>query len=75
MLTAGRDLDYDNYHHTDTASCVINESAAQVLGFANTVGQNHKRRHYQLNIVRRGNDFTSAPKKKKKKIMRLPNPQ
>lgn len=37
-LTAGRDIDYDSYH-TDTASCVINESAAHVLGFANPVGQ------------------------------------
>jgi len=37
-LMAGRDLDYEVYH-TDTASCVINESAAHVLGFANPVGQ------------------------------------
>ncbi|MFL5746232.1 MAG: ABC transporter permease [Niastella sp.] len=37
-LTEGRDVDLDTYH-TDTASCVINESAAKVLGFTNPVGQ------------------------------------
>lgn len=37
-LTAGRDVDYDTYH-TDTASCIINESAAHLLGFPNPVGQ------------------------------------
>jgi ABC-type antimicrobial peptide transport system permease subunit len=37
-LKAGRDVDYDTYR-TDTASCVINESAANLLGFANPVGQ------------------------------------
>ena len=37
-LTAGRDVDYDIWH-TDTASCVINESAEHLLGFTNPVGQ------------------------------------
>jgi ABC-type antimicrobial peptide transport system permease subunit len=37
-LKAGRDIDYDIYH-TDTASCIINESAENVLGFTNPVGQ------------------------------------
>lgn len=37
-LTAGRDIDIDTWH-TDTASCIINESAAHLLSFPNPVGQ------------------------------------
>jgi putative ABC transport system permease protein len=55
-LTAGRDLDYDTYH-TDTASCVINESAAQVLGFADPVGQFIKDGNISWKIVGVVKDF------------------
>ncbi|MBO9199568.1 MULTISPECIES: ABC transporter permease [Niastella] len=55
-LTAGRDLDYETYH-TDTASVVINESAAQVLGFANPIGQLIKDGNVNWTIVGVVKDF------------------
>jgi ABC-type antimicrobial peptide transport system permease subunit len=55
-LTAGRDVDIDTYH-TDTASCIINESAAHVLGFANPVGQFIKDGKASWNIVGVVKDF------------------
>jgi ABC-type antimicrobial peptide transport system permease subunit len=55
-LLAGRDIDYSAYH-TDTASCVINESAKHVLGFANPLGQFIKDGNINWKIVGVVKDF------------------
>lgn len=55
-LRAGRDIDIDLFR-TDTASCVINESAAKVLGFANPVGQIIKDEKFNWHIVGVVKDF------------------
>jgi ABC-type antimicrobial peptide transport system permease subunit len=60
-LLKGRDIDY-NAFHTDTASCVINESASKELGFANPVGQIIKDGDFNWKIVGVVRDFyQSAP--------------
>ena len=55
-LLAGRDLDYAAFQ-TDTASCVINESASKELGFANPVGQIIKDEDFNWKIVGVVKDF------------------
>jgi putative ABC transport system permease protein len=55
-LLKGRDIDYNTFH-TDTASCVINESASKELGFPNPVGQTIKDGHFNWKIVGVVKDF------------------
>lgn len=55
-LIKGRDVDYDTFH-TDTASCVINESASKELGFANPLGQIIKDEDFNWKIVGVVKDF------------------
>jgi putative ABC transport system permease protein len=55
-LLKGRDIDYNTFH-TDTASCVINESASKELGFANPVGQTIKDGDFNWKIVGVVKDF------------------
>ena len=60
-LLKGRDIDYNTFH-TDTASCVINESASKELGFPNPVGQTIKDGDFNWKIVGLVKDFyQSAP--------------
>jgi putative ABC transport system permease protein len=55
-LLKGRDIDYNTFY-TDTASVVINESAAKELAFANPVGQTIKDGDFNWKIVGVVKDF------------------
>lgn len=68
-LLAGRDIDYYNYK-TDNKSCVINESAAKELGFANPVGQTIKEDDHTWTIIGVVKDFyQSSPGELSKPVM------
>ncbi|MET3882163.1 ABC transporter permease [Niastella sp. OAS944] len=68
-LLAGRDIDYYNYK-SDKKSCVINESAAKELGFANPVGQTIKEDNHTWNIIGVVKDFyQSSPGELSKPVM------
>ena len=68
-LLAGRDIDYNNFK-TDNNSCVINESAAKVLGFTNCVGQTMKEDNRNWTIVGVVKDFyQSSPGDLAKPVM------
>jgi len=55
-LLKGRDIDYDAFH-TDTASCVINETASKEIGFTNPVGKTIKDEDFNWKIVGVVKDF------------------
>jgi ABC-type antimicrobial peptide transport system permease subunit len=68
-LQAGRDIDYNNYK-ADNRSCVINESAAKELGFANPVGQTIKEDDHTWTIIGVVKDFyQSSPGDLAKPVM------
>ena len=55
-MAAGRDIDLEK-HPADTISCVINESAAKVLGFKDPIGQIIKDEEVNWTIVGVVKDF------------------
>ena len=56
LLLAGRDIDFSAFPG-DTASCVINETAAKALGFKDPIGQTIKDNEFNWSIVGVVKDF------------------